>query len=304
MKLKSQFNLLPKSLRSTLTNAFALMTVIPLLVVTYYLYEYSFEELMQYQSTTLVLMIVVFIAILGFWLIYRVIQALIELASQADSIQKTGDLNDINYDEENEIGTIVNSFNTVMLRLRDKILELEKVNEQLQILSVTDELTGLYNFRSFKDFLTKEVSRSNRKEYSLTLVMIDIDNFKELNDKYGHFAGNECLKAVSSMIKESVRRYDIVARYGGDEFSIILPETNIDEGEIVATRLQEEFESTKIKLPMGDSVTMSISLGLASVTCSKSAPISQVKIIEASDEALYRAKSKGRGHLEKFRLAS
>lgn len=304
MKIKTEYKLLPKSLRSTLTNAFALMTVIPLLVVTYYLYEYSFDELLQYQSTTLVLLIVVFIALLGFWLIYRVIKAVIKLAQQASSIQKTGALKDINYDEENEIGTIVTSFNAVMLRLRDKILELEKVNEQLQILSVTDELTGIYNFRSFKDFLTKEVSRSNRKNYSLTLIMMDVDNFKELNDQYGHFAGNEYLKYVSNILKESVRRYDIVARYGGDEFAIILPETNLQEAEIVTSRLKDVFESSKVKLPMGDEETISVSLGLATTDCSMKSPITQAQIIEAADQALYRAKSRGKGHVEKFRMAS
>lgn len=304
MSWKNKFRILPKSLRTTLINAFALMTVIPLLVVFYYLFEYSFEELLKYQSTTIALLIVIFLSLLGFWIIYRVIQALIALAKQAESIQKTGSLQNIKYEEDNEIHSLVSSFNNMMGKLKDKILELEKVNEQLQILSITDELTGVYNFRSFKDFLMKEISRSNRKGYSITLLMIDIDNFKEMNDRYGHFTGNELLKNIANIIKSNVRRYDIVSRYGGDEFTVILPETNLMEGEVVATRLRSVFEKTKIKLPMGVEEPISVSIGMTTADCNDKKPVQEDLLVESADQALYRAKSKGGGGLEKFRMAS
>lgn len=304
MGKQSKFKILPKKLQAILPSAYALMSVIPLLIITSILHRYSLTEMFNSPYLTLTMIVTITCSLFGFWMLARAINSIVRLESQARVIEKSGHLLNIEYEEENEVGNIVSSFNYVMFRLRKQVQELEKVNDQLKVLSITDELTGLYNFRSFKEFLSREISRSNRKGYSIALLMMDLDNFKQFNDDYGHFSGNEYLKAVSEILKNHVRRYDIIARYGGDEFAIILPETDIEGGERVVQRLQEVFEKTKIVLQTGEKQSISASFGLASKTCSYDTKCNPHDLVEAADQALLRAKRKGKGGLETFRMAS
>jgi len=304
MGKQSKFKILPKKLQAILPSAYALMSVIPLLIITSMLHRYSLIELFDSLFLTLIMVITVSCSLFGFWMLAHAINSIVRLESKARIIEKSGHLLNIEYDEENEVGSIVSSFNYVMYRLRKQVQELEKVNDQLKVLSITDELTGLYNFRSFKEFLSREISRSNRKGYSIALLMMDLDNFKQFNDDYGHFSGNEFLKAASEILKNHIRRYDIVARYGGDEFVLILPETDLKGGEHVVQRLQEVFSKTKIVLQTGEKKSISASFGLATMNCSYEAKCRPDQIVEAADQALLRAKRKGKGGLETFRMAS
>ena len=122
--------------------------------------------------------------------------------------------------------------------------ELEEKNKFLENEVNLDGLTGIYNHRYFQSTLNKEINRATRKDTILTLILIDIDHFKNFKDRYGHLIGDFILKQFSNILKCNLRNYDTVARYGGEEFAIILPQTNAEEGKIIADKLRKLIEST------------------------------------------------------------
>jgi diguanylate cyclase (GGDEF)-like protein len=158
-------------------------------------------------------------------------------------------------------------------------------------LSLTDGLTGLYNHRYFQEQLEVEVKRAQRYDLNLSLIMIDLDHFKEFNDTYGHLEGDNLLRKISQILKSSLRETDFVARYGGEEFAIILPETNKQGASIAAERIRK----TVNEQTFGEGgVKMTISLGVASYpddACLRA------DLIKRADEALYRAKREGRNRI-------
>lgn len=161
----------------------------------------------------------------------------------------------------------------------------EKAGEFEQ-LSVTDSLTGLLNRRYIEERLTEEVKRSNRHGFPMSFMMIDVDEFKSYNDRFGHPAGDEALKIVGSVIRETLRAADVAARFGGEEFSILLPQTTSEEAITIAERIRYNIEQTEFP---HRSVT--ISIGVSSC----SADLCSVKnIVSAADKALYEAKGSGR----------
>ncbi|MCP2520370.1 GGDEF domain-containing protein [Candidatus Aminicenantes bacterium AC-335-B20] len=172
--------------------------------------------------------------------------------------------------------------------------ELEAINLELEKLSVTDELTKLANRRYFEDFLEKEWSSAMRYRYPISLMMIDIDYFKNYNDHYGHRAGDECLVRIASAIKDFERRHgDLVARYGGEEFVMILSGTDADNGRRIAEEIRKKIMDLRIPHPasaISDVVTVSI----GAVTLIPSKNIQKEDVLEAADKALYQAKSEGR----------
>ncbi|MEE9293327.1 MAG: GGDEF domain-containing protein, partial [Acidobacteriota bacterium] len=123
-----------------------------------------------------------------------------------------------------------------------KIIEL-KLFEQAQASIYRDELTGLYNFRYFREYLVREIQRGERHMPPLSLVMVDIDNFKQYNDRNGHEAGNEALATIAGLLKEAIRKTDVSARYGGEEFVLVLPSTPKTDAHQVAERARENIES-------------------------------------------------------------
>ena len=139
----------------------------------------------------------------------------------------------------------------------------------------------------------KEVAYSRRYKKPLTLFMIDIDHFKNLNDTYGHQAGDHVLRRVSEVLAAGLREYDIVARYGGEEFSIILPATGKDTGATIAERLRASVEKQKYR-HKDKSIPVTISLGVASYPEDGDSPEG---LISAADKALYAAKESGRNQV-------
>lgn len=164
--------------------------------------------------------------------------------------------------------------------------------ESTRLLAITDELTRLYNHRYFLQQLTNEINRAKRYNRPLSLIMLDIDHFKDYNDTYGHLMGNEVLKNLAGMIKEFSREVDVPARYGGEEFTIIMPETNRRRGRILAERLLNTIADHPFKhrekQPGG---RLTISIGLATYPDNAATPFA---LIEATDKALYEAKRGGR----------
>jgi len=168
---------------------------------------------------------------------------------------------------------------------------------ELERLSVTDRLTELYNHGYFQQRLDEELKRSVRFGHPMSLVMIDIDNFKEFNDNYGHPQGDEVLKAVSAIIRQNLREMDIAARYGGEEFVIVLPETETPGAVAVAERVRSDVE-TRLFKPGGAAVNRTVSVGVATFPRHAS---NAIRLLEASDAAMYSAKRAGKNRVEAAR---
>jgi diguanylate cyclase (GGDEF)-like protein len=183
----------------------------------------------------------------------------------------------------------------VQLKLKTLQDELKRSNELLKELSNTDPLTRLYNRRYLMENLDREFQRSMRKKENLSLVLLDIDHFKSINDAYGHQQGDVVLAAVAEVAQTGLRRYDIAARYGGEEFILVLPETPLSEGMAVAERLRQAVQEMGFPPPM-DNLTVTVSLGVSTY------PTEQIdcvdSLIRQADEALYRAKQSGRNRVE------
>ncbi len=178
--------------------------------------------------------------------------------------------------------------------LKEKNRQLEKLLEKVETLAVTDPLTELFNRRRFETVLEKEFKRTVRYKSPLTCLMIDIDYFKKINDKYGHQVGDSVLHEIAQIINKTFREVDIAARWGGEEFIVLLPQTNRKAALQSASRILEAISTHKF--PRIPDKKITVSIGIASVP----APSIDTgeKLINASDFAMYEAKRKGRNRVE------
>ena len=177
-------------------------------------------------------------------------------------------------------------------------VELKKANDSLRELTFRDGLTSLYNHRFFQDALDTEIKRALRYRRSLSLLMLDIDHFKNINDTYGHPVGDQVLSEISALLVRLVRHSDIVARYGGEEFALILTETDSSRAKVLAQRLRRGVEQHVIVCDQGVfSVTVSIGMAGAS---RDGAAVSRKSLISQADNALYAAKRNGRNRIELY----
>ena len=170
-----------------------------------------------------------------------------------------------------------------------------KLFEKMQRQATTDGLTGLANHKRLYEILEKELWRSRRYGGQISLIMVDIDNLKRINDSYGHRAGDKVIKKISSKIKQCIRQIDTAARYGGDEFAVILPNTSLDDAIVVAERMLETVGNSPITWKR-EQIALSISVGLGQYD----ADTSPEDITSRSDEALYTAKQAGKNTVKIF----
>jgi diguanylate cyclase (GGDEF)-like protein len=188
----------------------------------------------------------------------------------------------------------------VRLEIARRILEvhetLRRQNEQLAELSTTDELTGVKNRRRFREDLAMHAALAARERLPLSVLMLDVDHFKNYNDAFGHPAGDEALRSVARTLREGVRLQDVVARYGGEEFIVALPACGTPEADEVAERLRSRIEQLS---GMPGSVTAS--LGVATANTGSCDPGT---LIQQADQALYQAKRSGRNRVCHFRESS
>jgi diguanylate cyclase (GGDEF)-like protein len=167
---------------------------------------------------------------------------------------------------------------------------------QFQLMSITDPLTGLLNRRYLEERLTDELNRSQRYSYSMSCLMIDIDDFKSYNDRNGHQAGDVALKMTAHALKAALRSADIACRYGGEEFCIVLPQTSLSEAQVIAERMRERV-ATK-EYPFGKSQPLgSVTVSIGISTFAKHIDTAE-KVIAAADRALYNAKARGKNRIE------
>jgi two-component system, cell cycle response regulator len=171
---------------------------------------------------------------------------------------------------------------------------LQKLYRELERRSTHDGLTGLLNLAAFDERLQVEFDGSDRHRRPLSLLMVDIDFFKRVNDSYGHQAGDRVLQSVANLLGTTTRPGDVVTRYGGEEFAIILPETDEASAMVMAERLRAAIESAEIECDTCGAIKLTISIGCAS---RRSRLISTGGLVNAADSALYEAKTAGRNRV-------
>jgi diguanylate cyclase (GGDEF)-like protein len=224
--------------------------------------------------------------------------------NDVDVIVVTGYSDDYSYEEAINIGA--SDFVIKPVRLEELLLRLRRVlkerqlgtertrmMEKLQKLAITDGLTKLYNSRSFYTQLELEVDRFNRYKHPLSLLLLDIDNFKDYNDSYGHLEGDKVLVRFSQIIKSCLRANDSAYRYGGEEFTVILPETNGEEAKTVAQRIRSSLEAEKYTPEQGKVARITISIGVTQ--CYPKEELST--FIRRADKAMYLSKQNGRNRV-------
>lgn len=187
----------------------------------------------------------------------------------------------------------------------DRIAHLERENldllmqhRVLEEISARDSLTGLYNRWFVMEKIESEMNRALRHGAPMSLLMLDLDDFKKVNDSFGHAAGDEVLKSVGQVLRESCRVYDVPGRYGGEEFCIVLPETLLGNTKNVAERIRTRLAQTQLAVG-GNSISVTASIGVAGLdSVSNEGIVSPASLIERADRALYAAKHHGRNRVE------
>lgn len=194
-------------------------------------------------------------------------------------------------------------WNTSVLNLQQKQqisehqIDFIEKNRELERLAYYDQLTGAYNRRKFEELLTREISMMSRYKYSACIVILDIDRFKKINDAYGHPVGDKIIQEVAAVLKNNIRNTDVLSRWGGDEFLILLSHTSVDEGEKIAEKLRQFVDKTSIQIKDAE-IMITASFGVAALTGNEE--YSYEEAYKNADSALYQAKQNGRNRVEVF----
>ena len=217
---------------------------------------------------------------------------IIFVTAHTDSAQETRGL------EAGAVDFISKPVNPAVVRARVKThLMLKFQSDLMRKLVFLDGLTGVYNRRYFDQQLTMEMARAVRNHSPLALIMLDVDFFKVYNDRYGHLAGDDCLREIASTLQEGLRRpADLVARYGGEEFGCILPETHFEDAMVIAAELESRVRAAQIPNEESDAAeVVTISLGVAGR--GSSIRTNANDLLALADVQLYKAKHSGRGRV-------
>jgi len=170
--------------------------------------------------------------------------------------------------------------------------ELENLLKKVELLAMTDHLTGLYNRRSALNLMKKELARVQRMGGTFAVLMIDVDDFKQVNDSYGHEGGDCVLKAISDLLREDIREYDIAARWGGEEFLVVLPGDDCEGGRILAERVRSLAEKQELKY-RDEVIRFTLTAGVACFRPGDNLD----DVIRCADEAMYRGKKQGKNQV-------
>jgi diguanylate cyclase (GGDEF)-like protein len=187
------------------------------------------------------------------------------------------------------------SFAVLLSLAREYQMELLVKNSELEELSLTDHLTGIYNKRALMKKLREEISRAHRNKTSTVIGLIDLDYFKKVNDQYGHVFGDEVLKRFTAFIDDHLREYDIIGRYGGEEFLVMLPQTGIENALHIFERMRAEVEKLDWNVP---GLVITFSGGVLEIN--EYNDRNEIRyLIDQADKALYKAKENGRNRIER-----
>ncbi|MCG8393023.1 MAG: diguanylate cyclase [Pseudomonadales bacterium] len=167
---------------------------------------------------------------------------------------------------------------------------------QIRDMAIHDPLTGLANRRELFERFATELARGRRTGNPLAVCVMDLDHFKQINDRHGHAAGDQVLVRVAQLLRESLRETDVLGRIGGEEFVLVLPDTDAAGAATVIERCREQIHRSPVRFDQGESLTVSASFGIT--VCQAGAALSETQLITRADEALYRAKASGRNRVE------
>jgi len=294
-------------------------------------YDSAFAPLSTIRNRTLILVILILIgfSVLAWRGLHSLLRPIEELARGVEAI--SSDQLDIYLPSPSgdEIGRLTRSFNRMAQRLRinrleiersqqnladinlrleqanvslaEKNYELENANLKLAKLAITDHLTGLYNLRNLSSILEREMARARRSQEPLSLLMIDIDDFKRFNDEYGHSAGDALLKEIAAIFQESVRQTDFIGRFGGEEFLAVLPDTGKAGARGVGEKIRAAVDQKRFRISgVRGPIRQTVSVGAATLSADDRSGLSQVQFINRSDKALYQAKRLGKNRMAEY----
>jgi diguanylate cyclase (GGDEF)-like protein len=179
--------------------------------------------------------------------------------------------------------------------LQEELQHRKEMEKELRRLATTDDLTGCYNRRYFMELAQNEYFRSIRYDHPLSIIMLDIDHFKAVNDTYGHPAGDEVLVQVVQLCQNNIRHNDLLARYGGEEFIMLLPETCAADAQALAERIRKEFENHPVYKEGDLCIHTTVSMGIATLFPKR--PIPLERLLVCADKALYQSKENGRNRV-------
>ena len=246
----------------------------------------------QFYFILIVTMLIVFT--LSFLLAFFINKPLKKVKKSLDIIASgefNMDIEQIN--QHDELGKLVNKFNNMALKLKEIKAASDHKNKQLLELTIRDHLTGLFNHRHLIEYGESRVSEANRNGSALSILMIDIDHFKRINDTYGHPCGDYVITEVASLLKNNLRVIDIIARYGGEEFAVMMPNTTQLKAKIVADKLCKKVQEHLFFYGQKQfKVTISIGIAVKQKSENKI-----MEIIKRADHALYQSKEHGRNQV-------
>ncbi len=252
-------------------------------------YEQAFAEVLELKNITLsILAILLSVAgIAAFLLSYSILSPLKKLLNGAIQVAD-GDLQvKLPVQNRDELGFTISVFNDMVIRLR-------KSHDKLEKLATVDTLTGLANRKRLMEMFALHIKRYARHQTPFSILMADLDQFKQVNDRYGHLAGDAVLASVGKLLKEILRSIDTAGRYGGEEFLIILDDTKEQEAQQTAERIRKAIEQFEV-IADGKAIKVSISIGVA--TINNSIDMKDGRLIGKADKALYEAKRSGRNRV-------
>ncbi len=198
---------------------------------------------------------------------------------------------------QNDLKDVHLIFVSQQKNIHDKIKQFDQLTQritQLEEVCTVDPLTNLYNRRYLEERIEKEISRSHRRGFPISCLMIDVDNFKSINDTYGHQTGDIVLMKIALILMDSCRTADVICRYGGEEFTVVLPETDTTGALMTAERIREKVENEVFSIN-GVDFSISVSIGVSSKTANQ--PINKQILIELADKSLYKAKRSGKNRV-------
>jgi len=286
--------------------ALALSSLVPLLVLAWVVYRYVRPELHPADVATFyglhALLLLTVLSMAGgayiIWDLGRAFAKIAELLSREPKLAELGGRSD-------EVGTLMRSFsnmlgtveqqaidiNTFAMRLDAAYRELEATNAKLKETSFKDEVTGLYNRRFFSLRLEEEISRFRRFNHPVSVVVLDLDGFKSVNDEFGHAVGDETLRDVGQILMKHSRGINVVSRYGGDEFAVLLVETSKSGARLYADRIRQVVAT----FPYSHGKRVTASFGVASLPDDEAS--TSEELFRAADGALYAAKRAGKNQV-------
>jgi diguanylate cyclase (GGDEF)-like protein len=223
--------------------------------------------------------------------------AAIELAARVRNLLRIRALQSQLREQNEELAAVTHQLAAQNENLRSLNEKLDIVNRELETLSVTDSLTQAYNRRYFFEQLASELSRAERYGKPLTCVLLDVDHFKQVNDRHGHLVGDRVLARIAEILRGNIRSADVMARFGGEEFVILLPQTEANRAATLVDRIRQEIERERFPATERGTLRVTVSAGIAPYEPVASAEDPDA-LLRETDQALYRAKAAGRNRIE------